>query len=149
MSEEFNQILLAEDHGVSRQLLERTLVHWGFEVIAVPDGEAALRALEQETPPPIALLDWMIPQLTGPEICRRIRATRRAPYVYLMLLTARACRDDVAEGLDAGADDYVIKPFDPAELRARLKIAQRVVALERALAASLAETEALRQARDR
>ncbi len=128
------RILIAEDHHVSRHLLERNLANWGFEVITVEDGEAALKVLEGESAPPIALLDWMMPKMDGSEVCSRVRQLKDRPYIYLILLTAKSQKEDVANGLDAGADDYVIKPFDADELRARLKVGERVVALERTLA---------------
>jgi len=134
MSADPNRILIAEDHYVSRHLLERNLTNWGFSVVTAEDGEEAFRILSGDDAPPIAVLDWMMPKLDGAEVCRRIRAMADRPYVYLLLLTAKSQKEEVAAGLDAGADDYVIKPFDPDELRARLKVGQRVVNLERALA---------------
>jgi phosphoserine phosphatase RsbU/P len=133
MSTTPTRILVAEDHHVSRHLLERNLMNWGFDVVSVEDGEAALKILESENSPPIALLDWMMPKLDGPQVCARVRQRSAQPYVYLILLTAKSQKEDVAMGLDAGADDYVIKPFDADELRARLKVGERVVNLERTL----------------
>jgi CheY-like chemotaxis protein len=100
----------------------------------VEDGEAALKVLEGEDAPSIALLDWMMPKMDGSEVCARVRQLKDRPYIYLILLTAKSQKEDVANGLEAGADDYVIKPFDADELRARLKVGERVVALERTLA---------------
>jgi sigma-B regulation protein RsbU (phosphoserine phosphatase) len=128
------RILIAEDHHVSRHLLERNLLNWGFEVVTVEDGEAAAKILEGEDAPPIALVDWMMPKLDGSQVCARVRAAKDRPYVYLILLTAKSQKEDVANGLHSGADDYVIKPFDADELRARLKVGERVVELERTLA---------------
>jgi len=128
------RILIAEDHSVSRHLLERNLNNWGFEVVAAEDGEQALAILEKDDSPAIAILDWMMPKLDGLEVCRRVRALTGRPYIYLILLTAKGQKDEIAAGLESGADDYVIKPFDPDELKARLKVGQRVVALERTLA---------------
>jgi len=128
------RILVAEDHHVSRHLLERNLVNWGFDVVTVEDGEAAARILEQDDAPPIALLDWMMPKLDGAQVCARVRQQVDKPYIYLILLTAKSQKEDVATGLVAGADDYVIKPFDADELRARLNVGERVVNLERTLA---------------
>ncbi|HWB60798.1 MAG TPA: response regulator [Chthoniobacteraceae bacterium] len=127
-------ILIAEDHHVSRHLLERNLANWGFQAVTVEDGEAALRILEGNNPPPIALLDWMMPKMDGSQVCQRVRQNKDLPYIYLIMLTAKSQKEDVASGLDSGADDYVIKPFDADELRARLKVGERVVALERTLA---------------
>jgi len=128
------RILVAEDHHVSRHLLERNLINWGFDVTTVEDGEAAVKILEQEDAPPIALLDWMMPKLDGAQVCARVRQQVDKPYIYLILLTAKSQKEDVATGLVAGADDYVIKPFDADELRARLNVGERVVKLERTLA---------------
>lgn len=137
-----NRILIAEDHYVSRHLLERNLTNWGFEVFTAEDGVAAMKILESEDPPPLAILDWMMPEIDGLEVCRRVRSRLEIPYVYLLLLTAKSQKEEVAAGLEAGADDYVVKPFDPDELRARLKVGKRVVTLERALAKKVRDLEA-------
>jgi sigma-B regulation protein RsbU (phosphoserine phosphatase) len=137
-----NRILIAEDHYVSRHLLERNLTNWGFDVKTAENGVEAVDVLESSDPPPIAILDWMMPEMDGLEVCMRIRKQTDIPYVYLLLLTAKSQKEEVAAGLDAGADDYVIKPFDPDELRARIKVGQRVVNLERALARKIHDLEA-------
>ena len=141
MTADPNKILIAEDHYVSRHLLERNLTNWGFSVVSAEDGEAALRILSSDDAPPIAILDWIMPKLDGAEVCQRVRALKDRPYVYLLLLTAKSQKEEVAAGLEAGADDYVIKPFDPDELRARLKVGQRVVTLERTLARKVTDLE--------
>jgi sigma-B regulation protein RsbU (phosphoserine phosphatase) len=141
MNPQANRILIAEDHYVSRHLLERNLTNWGFDVVTAEDGEVASRILESDDAPPLAILDWMMPKMDGVEVCARIRQIKGRPYVYLLLLTAKSQKEEVAAGLDAGADDYVIKPFDPDELRARLKVGQRVVALERDLAKKVTDLE--------
>ncbi len=141
MLSSLNRILLAEDHHVSRHLLERNLTNWGFEVTTAEDGQAALDILLGHDPPTIAVLDWMMPEMDGLEVCLRVRAAPQRPYTYLLLLTAKSQKDEIAIGLDAGADDYVIKPFDPDELRARLKVGQRVVHLERHLARQIRDLE--------
>jgi len=137
-----NRILIAEDHYVSRHLLERNLTNWGFDVKTAENGVEAVDVLESSDPPPIAILDWMMPEMDGLEVGMRIRKQTDIPYVYLLLLTAKSQKEEVAAGLDAGADDYVIKPFDPDELRARIKVGQRVVNLERALARKIHDLEA-------
>ena len=134
MNLEPKRILIAEDHHVSRHMLERNLTNWGFQVQAVQDGEAALKILEGENPPAIVLLDWMMPNIDGLEVCRRVRARVGQPFTYILLLTAKNHKDELATALEAGVDEYVIKPFEPDELRARLSVARRVVALERRLA---------------
>jgi phosphoserine phosphatase RsbU/P len=141
MTPDSNRILIAEDHYVSRHLLERNLTNWGFEVLSAEDGEAAVRVLESEGAPPLAIIDWMMPRMDGLDVCKRIRADPTRPYIYLVLLTAKSHKEEVAAGLEAGADDYVVKPFDPDELRARLKVGQRVVELERQLARRVNELE--------
>ncbi len=141
MNYEANRVLIAEDHYVSRHLLERNLMNWGFTVVTAEDGATALSILSGDNPPTIAILDWMMPMLDGPEVCRRTRKLTDRPYVYLVLLTAKSQKEEIAAGLEAGADDYVVKPFDPDELRARIKVGQRVVALERALARKVEDVE--------
>ena len=133
MQNDIRRVLLAEDHYVSRHLLERNLQNWGFEVTTVENGESAAAILLSDRAPDLAILDWMMPGMDGVEVCRHVREQNQRPYIYLILLTARSTKEEVAAGLDAGADDYVTKPFDPAELRARLTVGQRVVRLERVL----------------
>lgn len=110
-------------------------------MVTAEDGETALRILEADDAPPLAILDWMMPKLDGVEVCKRIRSRTGRPYIYLVLLTARSQKEEITAGLEAGADDYIIKPFDPDELRARLKVGQRVVNLERTLARQVAELQ--------
>jgi len=145
MNLEPKRILLAEDHYVSRHLLERNLSNWGFQVQAVEDGEAAVRILEGENPPAIVLIDWQMPKMDGLEVCRRIRARVDQPFTYVLLLTAKNHKEEIARALEAGVDEYVVKPFDPDELRARLGVARRVVALERQLAHCETELRAARE----
>jgi len=133
MSPETNRILIAEDHRVSRHLLERNLQNWGFDVVSAEDGASAVEILDAPGAPSIAVLDWMMPKMDGVEVCRRVRLQTDRPYIYLLLLTAKSQKEEIATGLNAGADDYIIKPFDPDELRARIKVGQRVVELQRTL----------------
>jgi two-component system, cell cycle response regulator len=134
-----NRILIAEDDPVSRRLLEAFLVKWGYQVVTATDGLDALRILEGEDSPPLAVLDWMMPGLEGPQVCQRIRAHPDRPYVYVLLLTARSQQDDILRGLDSGADDYLTKPFDAPELRARLHVGQRILDLQNRLIAAREE----------
>jgi len=142
MNSKPTRILVAEDHYVSRHLLERNLQNWGFEVVTAEDGEAAAEILASPDAPSIAILDWMMPRMDGVEVCQRVRENLNHPYIYLLMLTAKSQKDEIAAGLDAGADDYVIKPFDPDELRARLQVGQRVVELERTLDKRVKDLEA-------
>jgi sigma-B regulation protein RsbU (phosphoserine phosphatase) len=135
------RILIAEDDVVSRRMLEATLQKWGYEVVAVADGLAASQALEGEDPPHLAILDWMMPDMDGIEVCRKVRELSRAPQTYLILLTARGSSEDVVRGLEAGANDYVTKPFDREELRARVQVGMRVVELQANLAERVLELE--------
>jgi phosphoserine phosphatase RsbU/P len=135
------RILVAEDDPVSRLLLETYLRKWGYVPVTTADGTAAWDALRAADAPGIAILDWMMPGLDGVEICRRARARRAADPLYLILLTARADRRDTVEGLDAGADDYVTKPFDAGELRARVAVGARILGLQRELASRVAALE--------
>jgi diguanylate cyclase (GGDEF)-like protein len=135
------KILLAEDDPVARRRLKECLTSWGYEVIAVSDGAEAIHVLQGPDAPQLAALDWMMPGLHGPEVCRRIRNQPRDRYVYILLLTAMAGPDEVVAGFEAGADDYLTKPFDPLELRARLLAGQRIVNLNDAL---IAAREAMR-----
>ncbi|WP_263417225.1 GGDEF domain-containing response regulator [Terriglobus albidus] len=124
------RILVADDDAVSRRLMEKILTQSGYEVMTVADGRGALDALTQKDGPRMALLDWMMPGFDGPEVCRQIRARQEASYVYLTLLTSRQNRTDVIQGLEAGADDYLIKPCNPEELKARLRTGLRILTLE-------------------
>jgi phosphoserine phosphatase RsbU/P len=123
------RILIADDDRLSTTMLGRTLEQWGFEVIVAHDGAAAWEAIVAEKPPALAILDWMMPQIDGIDLCRRVRATALRSPVYLILLTARNSRADLVAGLEAGADDYLTKPFDPDELRARIHVGRRTLAL--------------------
>jgi len=128
------RILIAEDDPVSRRVLEATLLKWNHEVIVARDGDEALRVLEQPDAPPLAILDWMMPGKDGVEVCRRVRETLTATPPYLILLTAKTEKEDVVAGLEAGADDYLTKPFARVELRARIEVGARVVGLQKRLA---------------
>ena len=128
------RVLIAEDDLVSRRVLEATLVKWGHEVVVAGDGNAALAVLEGADAPPLAILDWMMPDIDGVEVCRRMRQSASATPTYIILLTAKKEKEDVVAGLEAGADDYLTKPFARAELRARIEVGARVINLQRGLA---------------
>lgn len=123
------RILIADDDPVARRLLERTLQRLGHDVVTVTEGKTALDALLDPAGPRLAILDWMMPGLDGLAVCRGVRG-REAPYVYLILLTARDGGDDVVAGLVAEADDYLTKPFDTRELNARIQSGARILELE-------------------
>lgn len=135
------RILMAEDERISRHLLEKTLRTWGHEVVVARDGNEAWRALQETESPPMAILDWMMPGIDGVELCRRVRQTPTVPPVYIILLTAKGAKSDIVEGLVAGANDYITKPFDRAELQARVQVGVTVVELQQKLAARVIELE--------
>ncbi len=126
------RVLIADDDPISRRLLERTLERWGYEVTAARDGAEAWR-LFQDGDFPLVVTDWVMPGLDGLELVRRIRASSRPGYVFVILLAAAGARREVVEGIVAGADDFVTKPFDRDELRARLRSGERIIGLEQAL----------------
>ncbi len=134
--------LVADDDRVTAEILSRTLGRWEFEVTVVGDGAAAWEYLRAATTPTLAVLDWMMPEMDGPEVCRRVRADLPLATMYLMLLTARESRGDLVTGLNAGADDYITKPFDTDELRARVQVGVRVLTLQRSLAERVDELQA-------
>ena len=135
------KVLIAEDDRISRRLLEMTLQRLEFEVVLTENGAQALVALNAPDAPQLAILDWMMPELDGIEVCRQIRAQERDKYTYIIFLTARGQKKDIITALESGADDYLIKPFDPQELRSRLQVGLRVLKLESALAGKVEELE--------
>src|ERR1039457_6431995 len=124
------KILIAEDDAMSRHLLLKTLEREGYEVISVDNGQSALQQLSLPDGPRLALLDWMMPELDGPGVCTEVRKQHNRPYVHIVLVTSRKEKRDIVVGLEAGADDYLTKPWDPAELTARLRVGQRILLLE-------------------
>jgi phosphoserine phosphatase RsbU/P len=135
------KLLVAEDDPVSRRLLELTLSKWGYQLLIVEDGFQAWEVLRQADAPQLAILDWMMPGMDGIHICRAVRELSSEQAVYLILLTAKGGKEDVIAGLEAGADDYLVKPFDRGELRARVRAGQRMIALQNALTDRVAELE--------
>src|SRR5215472_9954555 len=114
-------VLVAEDNPVFQSMLRTMLQRWGYDPVMARDGIEACRALEAVNAPRLAILDWMMPGLDGVEVCRRVRASGREPYIYILLLTGRTESQDLVEGMEAGADDYLTKPFVAHELRVRLR----------------------------
>ncbi len=135
------RILIAEDEAVPRRLLQTSLERWGYEVVVTKDGNEANQILMSPDAPKMALLDWLMPGIDGVQVCRNIRRNKPEPYTYILLITSRRNQDDVIRGLEAGADDYVRKPFDPAELKVRLRTGKRILYLQDRLISS---REALR-----
>ncbi|RXH54267.1 GGDEF domain-containing response regulator [Granulicella sibirica] len=124
------KILIADDDAVSRTMMRRMLMQSGYEVLTASDGDEAARILTQEDGPRLALLDWMMPGLDGPSVCRAVRACARRAYIYTVLLTSKDTKEDLLTGLGAGADDYLTKPCNPLELKARLTTGERILNLE-------------------
>jgi diguanylate cyclase (GGDEF)-like protein len=124
------RILIADDEAMSRRLLQKTLERAEYDVIAVEDGRQAADELCKPEGPKLALLDWVMPELDGPGVCREVRKRKEQSYVYMLLLTSKESKEDVVAGLESGADDYLTKPFDPEELKARLRTGIRILELE-------------------
>jgi two-component system cell cycle response regulator len=136
------KILIAEDDPVSRRVLEANLVEWGYDVMIASDGSEAWELLQKPDAPNLVISDWMMPHMDGLELCRRIRQMERSGYIYFIILTAKGRKEDIIEGLEAGADDFLIKPFDRQELKYRAKIGERIINLELRIL-ELANTDAL------
>jgi two-component system cell cycle response regulator len=124
------RILIADDEAMSRRLLQKTLERAGYEVIAVENGRQAANQLCTTNGPKLALLDWVMPELDGPGVCGEVRKRKEQSYVYMVLLTSKEAKEDVVAGLESGADDYLTKPFDAEELKARLRTGLRILDLE-------------------
>ena len=135
------KILIAEDDPVSCRILTSNLKAWGHESVVTKNGDDALATLQQEDAPLLAILDWMMPGLTGVEICRRLRTERSEVPIYIILLTSLNCKENLLEGLEAGADDYLTKPFDRHELRMRVQAGARIVTLQENLRQRVRELE--------
>jgi two-component system cell cycle response regulator len=126
------RILIAEDDVTSRLILENMLTKWGYDVVSATDGNDAWKKLQEEDSPKLVILDWMMPGMEGIEICRKIRENSKSDdqYTYVALLTAKESKENIVTGMDAGADDYITKPFDMHELRVRVRAGQRIVQLQ-------------------
>lgn len=138
------RILVVDDDANTRVLLSGALRKWGYQVVAVADGEEAWLELERD-PNQLVLCDWEMPNLEGPDLCLRVRARIPSPYVYFVLLTHHSDSQSVARGLDSGADDFVSKPFNPVELRARLEVGKRMLRLHESLLAKTQELDRLNE----
>ncbi len=133
------QVMIAEDDPMFRRILQSWLREWGYEVTVVEDGAQAWESLQQEPSPELLILDWVMPEVNGPELCRRIRERGGSPYQYIMLVTGKDAKQDIVTGFDAGADDYITKPIDRDELQARLRVGNRILSLQRGLIAAREE----------
>ena len=127
------KILIAEDDFTSRAVLTGVLKKHGHEIVATDNGAKAWQAMQQPDAPKLAIFDWMMPELDGLEVCRRVRALETDQPPYIIMLTAKVEKEDIIAGLDAGADDYLAKPFDPRELRARVDVGQRMIKMREEL----------------
>ena len=136
------KVLAAEDNPVSQSMLRALLTKWGYDVVVACDGLEAWRILESAAAPRLAILDWMMPGMDGVELCRHVRGAAREPYIYILLLTARTESEDLVQGMEAGADDYLTKPFNAHELRVRLRAGRRILDLQEEL---MLAREALRE----
>jgi phosphoserine phosphatase RsbU/P len=135
------RVLVAEDDPTCSRILEVSLGKWGYAPVSYASGRDAWEALQQPDAPSLAILDWMMPGMDGVEICQRARQRAEIKGMYIILLTTRSSKEDVVEGLWSGADDYVVKPFNIQEMRARVLVGTRVLTLQRTLADRVAELE--------
>lgn len=136
------RLLIAEDDALARRTLEFIFQKAGYELLIATDGPSALEALQHHDTPILAVLDIVMPGIDGIEVCQRVRALSYVVPPYVILLTVKGSRDDIVRGLEAGADDYVTKPFDPEELQARVRAGARIVELQHNLASRVKELEA-------
>jgi len=135
------KILIAEDDRITCRILENLLIEQGYEVVVTRDGNEAWKILRREDAPQLVILDWMMPGMDGVEICKKLQAKETGRYIYIIFLTAKIRKNDIAAGLDAGADDYVTKPFDEKELRARVRVGFRILELQNNLAEHVTKLE--------
>lgn len=131
------KVLIADDDSISRTLVKVLLAKWGYEVLEAEDGNDAWRMLQGEDAPRLLVIDWMMPGLDGPELCRRLRGLGEKNYHYIIFLTGRDSKEDIVDGLNAGADDYITKPFSPQELEVRLRAGRRILDLQESLQKTL------------
>jgi two-component system, cell cycle response regulator len=125
-----NRVLVAEDDAMFRRILQSWLENWGYKVTVAGDGARAWKILHQDFPPQLLILDWMMPGINGLDLCRMVRERNQSPYQYILLATAKDAKQDLVRGLEAGADDYLTKPFDRSELQARLRACNRILTLQ-------------------
>ncbi len=135
------RILIAEDDPTSRKVLETLLIKWGYDVVITCDGKAAWQVLQGKDSPKLAILDWMMPGMEGVEVCRKARNSDSTKTTYIILITAKGSKEDIVEGLQAGADDYLTKPINSKELQARLQVGIRILELQKTVADRVTELE--------
>jgi CheY-like chemotaxis protein len=135
------KILIVDDEPIVRRLLETSLAEWGYEVISASGGQEAWAILQREEAPSLAILDWTMPDMDGLQVCRKVRTLARSRKPYLIFVTAKARTQDIVTGLESGADDYIVKPFNREELRARVRVGFRMLELQAALADRVQELE--------
>ena len=133
--------LIADDDFTYRRMLEALLAKWGYDLVVTSDGDAAWQVLHAPDAPQLAILDWMMPGKDGVEICRQIRESSQSDPKYIILLTSKGGKKDIVSGLDAGADDYITKPFESEELRARVQVGERILRLQSELASRVKELQ--------
>jgi two-component system chemotaxis response regulator CheY len=136
------KILIAEDDPISRRVLEVNLLKWGYEVMVASDGVEALEIIQQPESSHLIISDWMMPRMDGLALCREIRSMEKSKYIYFIVLTTKGEKKNIIEGLEAGADDFLTKPFNREELKYRIRIGERIINLERRIL-ELANTDAL------
>lgn len=127
------KVLIAEDDSISRNVLQGLLSKWGYDVVVTQDGSQAWETLQQEEAPRLVVLDWLMPGMDGVEICKKVRSLASSVYTYIILLTMKSDPESVVQGLDAGADDYMVKPYRMEELRSRLRAGKRILELQETL----------------
>jgi two-component system cell cycle response regulator len=136
------KILIIDDDPISRRVLEANLLEWGYEVMVASDGGKAWEIIQQPESPSLIISDWMMPRMDGLALCREIRNMEKSEYTYFIILTAKGEKKDIIEGLEAGADDFLTKPFNQEELKYRTRIGERIINLERRIL-ELANTDPL------
>jgi two-component system chemotaxis response regulator CheY len=126
------KIMIVDDEPISRRILKNFLIECGYEVLSASDGIEALEIIRSPDAPRLVISDWMMPNMNGVELCEKVRGMENKQYIYFILLTTRAEKGDIIKGLESGADDFIVKPFDREELKCRVKIGERIINLERA-----------------
>ena len=135
------KVLIAEDDDVSRRILDYWLKKWGYDVLIAQDGKQAWETLSQEDPPRLAILDWVMPEMDGLEVCKRVRDRWDSGYIYIIILTSKESKQDIIKALNSGADDFIQKPYYQGELQSRINAGRRIIELQLALSAKIKSLE--------